>query len=141
MNRCLPNNARLLIDLLSTVNQILKVLSVARISSFIQVLKNISHKFVFSNLEGVFSRGGAVSVGSKVGKKSRLLEITIVRSDMQRSVMILILAVQDLLQKKLDIVLELLDYHIVVLWAQQMLELSKNVFVLSWVKLGIFFVL
>ena len=60
---------------------------------------------------------------------------------MQRSVMILILAVQDLLQKKLDIVLELLDYHIVVLWAQQMLELSKNVFVLSWVKLGIFFVL
>ena len=141
MNRGLPYNTRLLIDLLSAVNQILKILSIARISSFIQVLKNISHKFVFSDLEGVFSRGGAISIGSKVGEKSRLLEIPIVRSDMQRSVMVLILTVQDLLQKKLNIVLELLDYHIVVLWTQQMLELSKNVFVLSRVKLGILFVL
>ena len=141
MNRGLPYNTRLLINLLSAVNQILKILSVARISSFIQVLKNISHKFVFSDLEGVFSRGGAICIGSKVGEKSRLLKIPIIRSNMQRSVMVLILTVQDLLQKKLNIVLELLDYHIVVLWTQQMLELSKNVFVLSRVKLGIFFVL
>ena len=55
--------------------------------------------------------------------------------------MVLVLAVEHLLQQKLDLVLELLHNHVVIFGAQKVLKFSEDILVLSWVKLVIIFVL
>jgi hypothetical protein len=60
---------------------------------------------------------------------------------MKWGVTVLILHIQHLFQKKLNLMFEFSNDLIIVFWAKQMLKLSKNILILSWVKLGIFFVL
>ena len=55
--------------------------------------------------------------------------------------MVLVLAVEYLLQKKLYLMLELLHNHVIVLGTQKMLKFSKNILVLSGIKLGVLLVL
>ena len=116
VNGSLSYNACSLIDLLTTVNQVFEIFGVASCSSVIQILKNTSNELVFSNFKRIFCCGSTCSIGSEFSEKSRLLEVTVVRSDMERSVMVLVLAVEHLLQQKLDLVLELLHNHVVVFW-------------------------
>lgn len=141
VNRSLAYDTCSLINLFSTVDQVLEIFSIASGGSIIQVLEDASHKLVFSNLKGILSSGSACSISPKLREESGLLEVTIVGRDVKGSVMVLILAVENLFQQKFDLMLELFDDHVVVLLAQKVLEFSEHIFVLSWVELGVLFVL
>lgn len=64
------------------------------------------------------------------------MEVTIVRSQVQRCMHVNILAIKDLLKQQLHLVVELLNNSVVVLDTQQVFEFSQNVFVLARVELS-----
>ena len=76
-------------------------------------------------------RGG---VRSLFGEEARGLEVTEVRANMQRSVVVLVLDVQDLLQQVSSIDTELRGNPLEVAWVQQVLELLKNILILAWIE-------